>query len=88
MVYLLSTFVLRLCQSTSLVVEIRYSISMRDGMHVASLGVLCNNAVSDVKISIFTSQLFQTIKLNAKQPEVLSDNTGNNLRHLKFSQRC
>ena len=62
--------------------------STRDGRHVASLGALCNDAVSDVTILISTAQLFQTIKLNAKQPEGLSSHTGNNWRHLRFSQRC
>jgi len=75
--YLLSNFVLRMCQSTSLVMEMWYSIRMRGGRHVASLGALCNDAVSDVKISIFTAQLFQTINLNANQPEGLSSYTGN-----------
>lgn len=61
---------------------------MRGDRHIASLGALCNDAVSDVKISIFTALLFETIKLNAKQLEGLTSNTGNNLRHLRLSQRC
>jgi len=77
-----------MCQSTSLVMELWYSGSVRDGRHVASLGALCNDAVSDVNISIFTAQLFQTIELNAKQPEGLNNNTGNNLPQLRLSQQC